>query len=103
MTNLHIFTRTICGPVVALGLFAMSPSAHGDDRPNILFIMSDDHAAHAISAYGGRLADVAPTPNLDSLAADGMRFTNAFVTNSICTPSRAVIMTGKYSHRNGVY
>jgi arylsulfatase A-like enzyme len=72
-------------------------------RPNILYIMADDHAAQAISAYGGRLAEVAPTPNLDRLAREGMRFTNAFVTNSICTPSRAVIMTGKYSHVNGVY
>ena len=104
MTNLHIFTRTFCGLVAALGLFVIFPSsARGDERPNILFIMSDDHASHAISAYGGRLAHVAPTPNLDSLAASGMRFTNAFVTNSICTPSRAVIMTGKYAHRNGVY
>ncbi|MEM0969933.1 MAG: sulfatase-like hydrolase/transferase, partial [Verrucomicrobiota bacterium] len=74
-----------------------------EKRPNILFIMSDDHAAHAISAYGGRLAEVAPTPHLDRLAKEGMRFTQAFVTNSICTPSRAVIWTGKYSHRNGVY
>ena len=73
------------------------------NRPNILFIMSDDHAAHAIGAYGGRLAEVAPTPNLDQLASEGMRFTNAFVTNSICTPSRAVLWTGKYSHINGVY
>ena len=75
----------------------------GASRPNILYIMSDDHAAHAISAYGGRLAEVAPTPNLDRLASQGMRFTNAFVTNSICTPSRAVLWTGKYSHINGVY
>lgn len=74
-----------------------------ETRPNILWIMSDDHAAHAISAYGGRLAEVAPTPHLDRLAAEGMRFTNAFVTNSICTPSRAVLWTGKYSHVNGVY
>ncbi len=73
------------------------------EKPNILWIMSDDHAAHAISAYGGRFAEVAPTPNLDRLASEGMRFTNAFVTNSICTPSRAVLWTGKYSHRNGVY
>lgn len=72
-------------------------------KPNILFIMSDDHAAHAISAYGGRLAGVAPTPNIDRLASGGMRFTNAFVTNSICTPSRSVFWTGKYSHVNGVY
>ncbi len=72
-------------------------------RPNILFIMSDDHAAAALSAYGGFLAEAAPTPNLDRLAREGMLFRNAFVTNSICTPSRAVLFTGLYSHRNGVY
>lgn len=68
-------------------------------RPNIVFIMTDDHAAHAISAYGSALIK---TPNIDRLAREGMRFDNAFVTNSICTPSRAVILTGKYSHLNGV-
>src|SRR5262245_50287995 len=68
-------------------------------RPNIVFIMSDDHAAHAISAYGSRLIK---TPNIDSLAKEGMKFENSFVTNSICTPSRAAILTGKYSHLNGV-
>ena len=67
--------------------------------PNIIFIMTDDHAAHAISAYGSKINR---TPNIDRLAKDGMRFTNCFVTNSICTPSRAAILTGKYSHLNGV-
>ncbi|UZR96271.1 sulfatase family protein [Chondrinema litorale] len=70
-------------------------------RPNILFIMSDDHAYQAISAYGGELAEVAPTPNIDRLADQGMRFNNCLVTNSICGPSRATILTGKYSHLNG--
>jgi len=85
---------------------AISPGASasgGTDRPNILFIMSDDHAAPAISAYGGFLAKAAPTPNIDRLAASGMLFRNCFCTNSICTPSRAAIFTGKYSHKNGVY
>ena len=68
-------------------------------RPNILFIMSDDHAAHALSCYG---SVVNQTPNLDRLAQGGARLTNCFVTNSICTPSRATILTGKYSHLNGV-
>ena len=68
-------------------------------RPNILFIMADDHAAHAISAYGSRINQ---TPNLDRLATAGMRFDNCFAVNSICTPSRACILTGKYSHLNGV-
>ncbi len=68
-------------------------------RPNILFIMSDDHAAHALSAYGSKINN---TPNLDRLAKEGMRFNNCFAVNSICAPSRAAILTGKYSHVNGV-
>lgn len=67
--------------------------------PNILFIMTDDHAAHAISAYGSQ---VNRTPRLDRLAEQGMRFDRCFAVNSICTPSRATILTGKYSHQNGV-
>jgi arylsulfatase A-like enzyme len=68
-------------------------------RPNVVFVMTDDHAAHAISAYGSR---VNQTPAIDRLAGEGMLFSNAFVTNSICTPSRAAILTGLYSHKNGV-
>lgn len=68
-------------------------------RPNILFIMSDDHAAHAISAYGSR---VNQTPHLDRLGREGVRLENCFAVNAICTPSRAAILTGKYSHINGV-
>lgn len=67
-------------------------------RPNILFIMSDDHAYQALSCYGSNRNQ---TPNLDRIAAEGMRFDRCFVTNSICGPSRAVILTGKYSHLNG--
>jgi arylsulfatase A-like enzyme len=67
-------------------------------RPNIVFIMSDDHAYQAISAYDIRLTQ---TPNIDRIAKEGMLFTNACVTNSICAPSRAVILTGKHSHING--
>lgn len=69
-------------------------------RPNILFIFTDDHAAHAISAYGSRINE---TPNIDRIAAAGVRFDNCFVTNAICGPSRACILTGKYSHKNGFY
>jgi arylsulfatase A-like enzyme len=68
--------------------------------PNILFIMSDDHASHAISAYGSRINR---TPQIDRIAREGMRFDNCFATNSICTPSRGAILTGQYSHKNGVY
>jgi arylsulfatase A-like enzyme len=71
------------------------------DRPNILFIFTDDHAPHAIGAYDGWLKGVNPTPNIDKLAAEGMVFQNSFCTNSICGPSRAVIQTGKHSHLNG--
>jgi arylsulfatase A-like enzyme len=67
--------------------------------PNIIFIFSDDHAQHAISAYGSK---VNQTPNIDRLAKGGARFLNSFVTNSICTPSRATLLTGQYSHLNGV-
>ncbi len=70
-------------------------------RPNIIFIMSDDHAAQAISAYGHPLSEKAPTPNIDRIAKNGIRFKNAFCTNAICGPSRAVILTGKHSHVNG--
>ena len=68
-------------------------------RPNILFIMSDDHASHAISAYGSRINQ---TPNIDRIAKEGIRFNNCFCTNSICTPSRATILTGTYNHVNNV-
>ncbi len=68
-------------------------------RPNILYIMTDDHANRAISAYG---SDLIQTPNIDRIAKEGILFKNSFVTNSICAPSRAVMLTGKYSHLNGV-
>ena len=72
-------------------------------QPNIIFIMSDDHAKNAISIYGSRLAEIAPTPNIDRIANEGILMNNVFVTNSICTPSRAAILTGQYSQLNGVY
>jgi arylsulfatase A-like enzyme len=77
----------------------VSLRAQPADPPNIIFIMSDDHAAHAIGAYGSR---VNKTPHLDRLAREGMILRNVFATNSICTPSRAAILTGQYSHLNGV-
>ncbi|MDX1602769.1 MAG: sulfatase, partial [Salinimicrobium sediminis] len=70
-------------------------------RPNIVFIMTDDHAAQAISAYGHPLSKLAPTPNIDRIAKNGAKFNTNFCTNSICGPSRAVILTGKHSHLNG--
>lgn len=85
-------------PLLSLAGPAQAAPPEKSSRPNILFIMSDDHAAHAIGSYGSK---VNQTPNIDRLAKEGMRFANAFCTNAICGPSRAVILTGKYSHLNG--
>lgn len=84
---------------VGAGLFVLAADAQPAQRPNILYIMADDHAAHALSCYGSKINQ---TPQLDRLAKEGLRFTHCFVVNSICTPSRAAILTGKYSHLNGV-
>ena len=80
-----------------LVLIFLSACSDKDERPNILSIMSDDHAYQAISAYSDKLIQ---TPNIDRIADEGILFTNACVTNSICAPSRAVILTGKHSHLN---
>ena len=72
-----------------------------DERPNIVFIFSDDHAFQAIGAYGSRLQSMNVTPNIDKIAAQGMRFDKFYVGNSICAPSRATLLTGKHSHLNG--
>jgi len=82
----------------ALPFLARCAPALRRDRPNIVFIFSDDHAPHAISAYGSRINR---TPNIDRIANEGAIFLNSFCTNSICAPSRAVVLTGKYSHVNG--
>jgi len=82
----------LIGGFIPAGLHAQ------DRRPNIIFILSDDHAYQAISAYGSRLAQ---TPNIDRIAREGAVFHRALVTNSICGPSRATLLTGKYSHMNG--
>jgi arylsulfatase A-like enzyme/lysophospholipase L1-like esterase len=79
-------------------LLAVSLDGRADQRPNILFIFSDDHATRAISAYG---SGINRTPNLDRLAQEGVLFRNSFCANSICGPSRACILTGKHSHKNG--
>lgn len=90
-------------PRFLLLLAVLPTTVSAVDRPNILYIMSDDHAAHAISAYGSRLAQIAPTPNIDRLAKEGVLFRNAFCTNSICSPSRACVLTGQYNHINGSF
>ena len=91
MKKKHIFLLSLilsCAP----GLYAQ------EERPNIVFIISDDHALQAIDTYSARYGI---TPNIDRIGREGAVFRNAFVTNSICAPSRAVMLTGKYSHVNG--
>ncbi|TWT40645.1 sulfatase family protein [Botrimarina hoheduenensis] len=103
MMNPSAFTRhalRVFSTLVALTAGAVACRAA--EQPNVLFIMSDDHAAQAVGAYGGRLSALDPTPTLDRLAAEGVRFSNCFNSNSICVPSRATLLTGQYSHRNGV-
>jgi len=92
---LFLFLLTAC---ISCDQEKADNSSKEKTRPNILFIMSDDHAYQAISAYEDRLLN---TPNIDRIANEGMLFTNACVTNSICAPSRAVILSGKHSHLNG--
>ncbi|MBT3200885.1 MAG: sulfatase [Phycisphaerales bacterium] len=95
-------TLTIGAGAVALGQFAGAAKAAKSAKPNVIFIMADDHTSQAVGVYGSRLAKLNPTPNIDALAKGGMRFDNVFCNNSICTPSRASIITGQYSQTNGV-
>jgi arylsulfatase A-like enzyme len=93
--------RVACVVVAAFCFLSATETvclAADSDRPNILYIMSDDHAYNALSCYGSKINK---TPNLDRIANEGMRFDNCFVTNSICGPCRAVVLTGKFSHLNG--
>lgn len=84
---------------IVFSLATAAAFADAPKRPNIIFIFTDDHAQHALSCYGSK---VNQTPHLDRLVSGGARFTNAFVTKHICTPSRATLLTGQYSHTNGV-
>ncbi len=95
--------RLLFGMILLLVVSTAVADAHAAEpaTPNILFIFSDDHAIKAISAYGGPLAKVAPTPHIDQLARQGAVMLNSFCANSICGPSRATILTGKHSHLNG--
>jgi arylsulfatase A-like enzyme len=99
------FVKQVSLSLAALATFA-SPAFTAEPaapapRPNIVWIFSDDHAYQAIGAYGGRLQPENLTPNIDTLARDGMLFQRAYVANSICAPSRATLLTGKHSHING--
>ena len=94
-----LYRRIACVLLLCCVAFGLSNVAQAaEERPNILFIFTDDHASHAMSCYGSKINK---TPNLDRIANDGMVFRNTFCTNSICGPSRAVILTGKHSHING--
>ena len=93
--------KWLVAPALAFvgALSSSSGATQEPERPNILFIFTDDHAPHAIERYGG--SKINPTPTIDRLAEQGMLFDQSFCTNSICGPSRAVILTGKHSHVNG--
>lgn len=93
-----LIVSLFCSQLILTGHGLQKLAAATKQRPNILFIFTDDHASHAMSCYGSK---VNQTPNLDRIAREGMRFDNCFCTNSICGPSRAVILTGKHSHING--
>lgn len=94
--------RLLPVPLV-FGFLVLFSCQKGDlKQPNIIYIMADDHTSQAFGVYGSRLAELNPTPNIDRLAHEGVLFENAFCTNSICTPSRAAIMTGQYAHVNGI-
>ncbi|MDE5731797.1 MAG: sulfatase-like hydrolase/transferase, partial [Bacteroidales bacterium] len=90
-------------PAFAQTAFAQTAFAQTGDRPNILFILSDDHTSQTWGIYGGILGNYAQNENITRLASEGVVLDNCFCTNSISTPSRASILTGRYSHANGVY
>jgi arylsulfatase A-like enzyme len=89
LLNVCTILVSLCGSLIAA------------DRPNVVWLFSDDHAFQAVGAYGGRFESEGLTPNLDRLASEGMIFDRAYVANSICAPSRATLLTGKHSHLNG--
>jgi arylsulfatase A-like enzyme len=94
-----MFAKTIAGLFAVLPCLAVAAET-ANRRPNIVLILADDHAYQAVSAYGGKLNR---TPHIDRIANEGMRFDRCLVTNSLCGPSRACILTGKYSHLNGFF
>lgn len=95
-----MFIKTLASLLAILTCLVAGAAETAARRPNIVLILADDHAYQAVSAYGGKLNR---TPNIDRLASEGMRFDRCLVTNSLCGPSRACILTGKYSHLNGFF
>ncbi|MCG8582673.1 MAG: sulfatase-like hydrolase/transferase, partial [Bacteroidales bacterium] len=102
-----LFIKYTTKIMLAVVLFVLFSHVNAQNRPNILFIMSDDHSTATIGAYPGHLQSFLQqnniTPNLDKLASEGALLTNCYANNSLCAPSRASIITGKYSHTSGVY
>ena len=95
-------SMSLMAPVLLLSACSGTKEKATEPKPlNIIHIMTDDHSFQTISAYGHALGKLAPTPNIDRLAARGVLFRQAFVENSLSTPSRACLMTGLYSHQNG--
>ena len=102
VTLLAILSSTLIPNEVAANQAKNQANIRSNSQPNIVFIMSDDHAVNAVSSYQGRISSVFKTPNIDRLATNGVRFNGMYANNSICTPSRAAILTGQYSHTNDV-
>ncbi len=97
------FLKSAGAGALAFGLAGSARAdSSNDGRPNIVFMMSDDHAATAVGCYGKRLSKLARTPHIDRIAREGVRLENCFCTNSICAPSRGSVLTGQYSHVHGV-
>ena len=96
--RIHFFFFFILGALLIISCAEEKKPVEPAKKPNIIFIMSDDHAYQAISAYSDKLIQ---TPNIDRIGKEGITFTNACVSNSICAPSRATILTGKHTHING--
>ena len=102
MKHNSLLLNTLAIPAVLLSSCGTKQAEQPEKKPlNIVHIMCDDHSYQTISAYGHPISKLAPTPNIDRIAAEGMLFRQAFVENSLSTPSRACLMTGLYSHQNG--
>ena len=104
MRQNHLSPALLCGVAAAVPAACAAQQGVGgreSGRPNIVYIMTDDHAYQTVGAYGHPISRLAPTPNIDRLAREGMLFREAFVENSISAPSRATLLTGVYSHRHG--
>ena len=106
MKNYNIFSAFFktCLLILVLSACNSQKEKQQENKPlNVIYIMADDHAYQAVSSYGSQVSKLAPTPNIDRIAQQGARMDAVYCTNSICGPSRASILTGKFSHVNGFY